>query len=82
MSYAILYPFSYILSQPLTGYLLHFLIENIIENEYSNLHPFDISIDLNTAIVTFVKKLPDGQLLLKKFIFKYESSSYVINLLS
>ena len=48
-----------------------------------NLHPLDISIASNPAItVVFYKKIPTGRLLLNKFIFKYESSSYVLNLLS
>ena len=48
-----------------------------------NLHPLDTSIASNReAPVTFYKKISAERLLLKKFIFICESSSYVMNLLS
>ena len=68
MSYPILYPFSHILPRPLAGYLpFHFPVEIITKWTHK----------------TYIYLIyPLLQILFKKFIFKCESSSYLLNFLS
>ena len=75
-------PFSHIFSRFLTGYLpFHFPVKNIKWTLKTYIHLMYPLLQILLLLVTFYKRIPAGRILLKKFIFKCESSSYVLNLL-
>ena len=71
-------PISHIFSRFLTVYLpFHFPVKNIKWTLKTYIHLMYPLLQILLLLVTFYKRIPAGRILLKKFIFKCEGSSYL-----